>query len=305
MGGWSVYCAICGGPFSSHLDIDPEETDVDEFCYRDKVLRDCKLEWLEEVCGLGINPDAPGNDNYHAMDDPQLPHVFPFHPICYHGILQRCIQQENTGKLKGEVLVNVMEDLLGKTNTRLEVSYGEPEPPTEQDWLSIKGQEVLVVNPVEIPQLKAELDPITESLDKKATADQHSRSEDIFDRLPAELRNWVLKFLPVGSILALKAASLAMHTTSLSDGFWKHRLRSEIPWLWEIHDVDVFQSQVVEEKASNLLVDIEKKSQYSSENDDYIFGLANRRRIWGVCEQIRSQYLENLKNIPNTDSVHS
>jgi hypothetical protein len=160
----------------------------------------------------------------------------------------------------------------------------------------------LVSNPVRISKLDADFDLIMKSLDKKAEQDQNPQDEDIFNKLSPELRHEVFKLLPAGSILALKAASLAMHTTTLSREFWKHRLRSEMPWLWEIHDIDVFQSQELEDKTSKLLLDIQKKSQYTSKNDDYIFGLANRRRIWGVCEQIQSRYLEKLKNISNTDS---
>lgn len=59
MGGWAIFCAICGGPFSSEVEIDPENT---EECYRDEVLRDFNLEWLDDLCALGINPDALGND---------------------------------------------------------------------------------------------------------------------------------------------------------------------------------------------------------------------------------------------------
>jgi hypothetical protein len=60
MGGWAIFCAICGGPFSSKVDMDPEGSEED--CYRYEVLRDCKLGWLDKLCALGINPDAPGND---------------------------------------------------------------------------------------------------------------------------------------------------------------------------------------------------------------------------------------------------
>ncbi|KAJ9490693.1 hypothetical protein VN97_g2564 [Penicillium thymicola] len=147
----------------------------------------------------------------------------------------------------------------------------------------------LVVNPVQIPRLESELDVITKSLGKKAAPDLHSRSEDIFNNLSVELRHEIFKLLPAGSILALKAASLAMHSTTLPYGLWKRTLRSEIPWLWEVHDIDAFQSQEVEDNISKLLLDIQKKSRYTSKSDDYIFGLANRRRIWGVCEQIRSR----------------
>ena len=160
----------------------------------------------------------------------------------------------------------------------------------------------MVANPVEIPQLDADFDSIMKSQDKKAGQDQNPQGKDVFDRLPPELRHEVFKLLPAGSILALKAASWVMHTTTLPREFWKHRLRSEMPWLWEIHDVDVFQSQELEDKASKLLLDIPVKSQYTSKNDDYILGLANRRRIWGVCEQIQSLYFEKLKDISNADS---
>lgn len=160
----------------------------------------------------------------------------------------------------------------------------------------------LVVNPVQIPQLESELDVITRSLSKKAAPSPRSRSEDIFNTLPFELRHEIFKLLPAGSILALKAASLAMHSTALPCDLWKRTLMSEIPWLWEVHDIDAFQSQEVEDITSKLLLDIQKKSLYTSGNDDYIFGLANRRRIWGVCEQIRSRYLERLKGISNAQS---
>ncbi|KGO48580.1 hypothetical protein PEX1_060380 [Penicillium expansum] len=160
----------------------------------------------------------------------------------------------------------------------------------------------LVVNPVTIPDMDSDLDLIMNSLDKKARPDRNPPGEDIFSKLPVELRHEIFELLPAGSILALKAASSTMHTTTLRAEIWKQRLRREVPWLWEIHDVDVFQSQYFEGKTSKLLLDIDKKSKYTSENDDYIFGLANRRRIWGVCEQIRTQYFEKLGGISNTDS---
>jgi hypothetical protein len=162
--------------------------------------------------------------------------------------------------------------------------------------------QILVVNPVKIPQIDADLNSIKQSLDQKPGQSQTPRREDIFDRLPHELRHDIFELLPAGSILALKAASWAMHITTLSHALWRDALRSEVPWLWEIHDIDVFESQDSEYRASKLLLDIQKKSGYTSENDDYILGLANRRRIWGVCEQIRARYLEDIARVSNADS---
>lgn len=69
MGGWEIYCAICGGTFFSEVDMDPEGTDKDH--YRYEVLRDCNLEWLDKVCVLGINDQAHGNDKYVTIAYPQ------------------------------------------------------------------------------------------------------------------------------------------------------------------------------------------------------------------------------------------
>jgi hypothetical protein len=60
MGGWAIYCAICGGTFASDVAMDPEGTD--EYSYRYEVIRDSDLRWLDKLRGLGVNPDAPGTD---------------------------------------------------------------------------------------------------------------------------------------------------------------------------------------------------------------------------------------------------
>lgn len=56
------FCAICGGPFSSQVDMDCEGTD--ERAYRFDILEHCNLEWLDELRALGINPDATGSDKF-------------------------------------------------------------------------------------------------------------------------------------------------------------------------------------------------------------------------------------------------
>lgn len=155
---------------------------------------------------------------------------------------------------------------------------------------------------MQITQIDADLEHIKQSICEKAGPNQNPRGEDIFDKLPQELRYEVLQLLPIGSVLAVKAASLAMHMTALSRDLWRDRLRVEIPWLWEIHDIDLFHSQESEGRASKLLLDIEKNSRYTAGNDDYILGLANRRRIWGVCEQIRTRYLDGLACDSESDS---
>jgi hypothetical protein len=88
-----------------------------------------------------------------------------------------------------------------------------------------------------------------------------------------------------------------MHTTSCPDSLWVGKLVDTYPWLWEVHELDVLQSQALEEKTSQLLRACRDNGAFSSKSHSYVLGLANRRRIWGVCEQIRSQYVEKLEDM--------
>ncbi|GES63296.1 F-box domain protein [Aspergillus terreus] len=339
MGGWAVFCAICGGPFSSQVDMDCEGTD--ERAYRFDILEDCNLEWLDELRALGMNPDATGSDKsfltgsgryfdcggievvagnqlavednialldmnipypknevvpmvaYHDFAETGEPHVFPFHSVCYE-ILRRCISLREPGEIRGHLLYRVFEQANGGRYVRLQLDYGDPDPPAEQVWEIFRGQEILVVNPVAIPELELEIRHIKCLLDMETDLinEMELHKEDIFCRLPIELRHEIFKHLRPESILALKAASRAMHTTLIPRSMWEAKLVDTYPWLWEMLEISVFQSQKVEEKASKLLVACKEHSESTGESYDYILGLANRRRIWGVCEQIRCRYLD-------------
>ena len=128
----------------------------------------------------------------------------------------------------------------------------------------------------------------------KAEPEKGPESADIFNKLPYELRQQIFSLLPLASVLALRAASWSMHTTQLPEKSWKKRLESDLPWLWEVHDIDMTGSQKLEAKLSKIMAKLEEKSQYRDGEVNYIPGLANRKRIWMVCEDIRDVYHEQL-----------
>ncbi|KAF4207526.1 hypothetical protein CNMCM8927_002931 [Aspergillus lentulus] len=328
MGGWAIFCAICGGPFSSQVDMDCEGTN--ERAYRFEILKDCNLEWLDELRALGMNPGATGSDKsfltgsgryfdyggievvagnhmnipypksdivpmvaYHDFAEIGESHVFPFHSVCYE-VLRRCISLRKPGEIRGHALYHVFEQANGGRYVRLQLDYGDPDPPAEQVWEVIRGQEILVVNPVTIPELESEISEIKCLLDTKTYLDNETRlhEEDIFGRLPTELRHEIFKHLRPESILALKAASRVMHTTLIPRSTWEAKLVDTYPWLWEVLELSVFQSQEIEGKASMLLLACREHGESTGKSYGYTLGHANRRRIWGVCEQIRSRYLE-------------
>ncbi|KAI2814229.1 hypothetical protein CBS115989_8758 [Aspergillus niger] len=318
MGGWAIFCAICGGPFSSQVDIDCEGTD--ERAYRFDILEDCNLEWLDELRALGMNPNAIGSDKsfltgsgryfdyggievvagnhpnipypeneivpmvaYHDFAEIGQPHVFPFHSVCYE-ILKRCISLRERGEIRNNKLYQIFEQVNSGRYVRLQLDYGDPDPPAEQVWETLRGQEILVVNSVDIPELESEINDIRCLLCMKTYLDKGTKiqKEDIFSRLPIELRHEIFKHIHPESILALNAASRAMHTTLVPRSMWEAKLVDTYPWLWEVFELSVFQSQRIEEKAFRLLLACREHGEPTGRRYGYTLGLANRRRIWGA-----------------------
>ncbi|KAJ6109922.1 hypothetical protein N7486_002157 [Penicillium sp. IBT 16267x] len=328
MGGWDVYCAICGSTFDSRLSIDSDdETDA---TYSGEVIGQSDLKWLETLCALGINSNIPGerksfitgqgsseDAGYISVargNDPNVPldergevsglcayHdytqeyliVFPFHEVCYKDILLRCFKKE---KINEDVLYALFEEMRQDRHNALALDYGDPIPPYDQYWECRKGEEVLVTHPVDIPQLAIHLGIIPELLadvEKKSSESRTVQDKyDIFDKLSFELREMIFNLLPIASVLAIKAASFSMHATPCES--WRQKLETDMPWLWEVHDIDPFKSQEMEARFSKMFEELEKKSRYNKETFDYIPGLVNRRRIWVVCEDIRSLYHDKL-----------
>ncbi|KAE8159866.1 hypothetical protein BDV40DRAFT_272152 [Aspergillus tamarii] len=337
MGGFHVYCAICGSTFSSSqfLSID-SDSDMGDYTYSGEVIGDSDLGWLDDLRALGLNPDAVGErksfvtgDGYYddagaidvdAGEDPNVPidpdrrppyrfytymawndgmqehiPVFPFHKMCYEDILLRCFKDET---LDGDVLYSLCGELVNDcSHNSLLLDYGDPTPRGEQYWECKKGEELLVTNPVKISGLTKYLNKLQDLVNKeidKAEPEKGPESADIFNKLPYELRQQIFSLLPLASVLALRAASWSMHTTQLPEKSWKKRLESDLPWLWEVHDIDMTGSQKLEAKLSKIIAKLEEKSQYRDGEVNYIPGLANRKRIWMVCEDIRDVYHEQL-----------
>jgi hypothetical protein len=73
MGGWDVYCAICGSTFSSRLSINSD--DETGAAYSGKVIGKSDLEWLQNICALGTNANILGERKsvLYFMN----PHAYP------------------------------------------------------------------------------------------------------------------------------------------------------------------------------------------------------------------------------------
>lgn len=83
MGGWDIYYAICGGPFSSQVEMDPEGTEEDS--YRYDVLKHCDLGCVDGLCALGVNPDGGEIDKFVIICLHNTGHalIVGFKVLCY------------------------------------------------------------------------------------------------------------------------------------------------------------------------------------------------------------------------------
>jgi hypothetical protein len=56
------------------------------------------------------------------------------------------------------------------------------------------------------------------------------------------------------------------------DRSWKQKLETDMPWLWEVHDIDPFKSQALEARLSRIIAELETKSRYKEGKVDYMAG---------------------------------
>ncbi|KYK57044.1 hypothetical protein DCS_04051 [Drechmeria coniospora] len=209
--------------------------------------------------------------------------VFPFHEACY-GLLSRAIK----GTIDNELIYSAFVRLSNEFETwMLDIDYGDPPPRDNRDWISVPGTELLVKNPAEsidmspflVQQAPAAL-PCCEGCDSLS---------DPFNELPIEIRQQLMAQLPLLDISALRQASKIMFETLPSKTVWTRVLTETMPWLWEMDDV----LSRGEHHRLDLIQTIKKlqtQTEYSFDGINQCLTLANRRRVWSVCEQIAVEY---------------
>ncbi|KAL2126292.1 hypothetical protein VTI74DRAFT_1232 [Chaetomium olivicolor] len=122
------------------------------------------------------------------------------------------------------------------------------------------------------------------------------RVRDSFSRLPLEILLYIFRFLSGHDLLALLKASWPAFCAARSNTFWKRFLKQDMPWLTELwpllEDEERQGGRELSYKALYLWLDKVTFPSYGI--DGPFLPLANRRRIWGVCEQLARHYFRHL-----------
>lgn len=124
---------------------------------------------------------------------------------------------------------------------------------------------------------------------------------DPFCKLPTELIHHMINYMEGHDIISLRQCSRCVRQTTRSPTFWKSLLLREQPWLWDTpFSTDLWEPSLSSDNTDtsarvptdweNLYVALEKSTAKCFGTKGKYLGLANRRRIWKVCEKITNVY---------------
>ncbi|KAK2760401.1 hypothetical protein FQN54_002471 [Arachnomyces sp. PD_36] len=275
-------------------DTSSDKSGYENITYDPSLLSRKDLRWLEPPYCIGVNPDAPGEDNYGGDTVDNLL-VYPFHWCCLE-ILALAITGSAEPSELDKVLLHAVMDGFSNGDRRLTLDHGDITG-AQQFWSSEPGEEYSVCNPVYIRGFDKVLHRKFLKYFRKPDPAQRTNKpdgkvvNDPFSALPYDILHLILELLPGKSIQQLVKASWPANCALGADAFWKKLLHSEFPWFWELHEL-------LDDLPATESFDFKKIYFWLDEVTTPVFGmrgrvmrLANRRRIWHACGQLAEDYL--------------
>ncbi|KAL3443368.1 hypothetical protein BJX65DRAFT_199351 [Aspergillus insuetus] len=235
--------------------------------------------------------------------------VMPFHWCCFEILLRTLTGTTDPKNVNLEALYETMSSHCNWSGSSLRLPYGEDVIRAQgQYWQSLPGAEYTVRNPSTVNitetlkttlQTKAKLrtSPTAIALDTR-------EPKNPFSTLPTELVHQICSLLPGDALHSLTQASLYINLLTRDDYFWKRFIASDMPWLEE-GEAEVLRKRVVDDEssadyasASEGPINYQRVYQWLDGvskpafgmDDELFMAVANRRRIWGVCEVLAGAY---------------
>ncbi|KAK0647023.1 hypothetical protein B0T16DRAFT_171869 [Cercophora newfieldiana] len=232
--------------------------------------------------------------------------LFPFHWPCYK-LLARALTETNsnvpvattTNQIDKHVLFIVMERKINTASKCLNLDYGLAATSQDYCWRSIPGYELLVAPFDETPStstlLRTTCTISPDALHFPAVKGDLTAKvkSDPFQKLPNEIIGIILGFpIDIVSVLNLCRASWSVRCVLQdNDLFWKGRIRIDLPCFFELHQLMAEDPELLRGKnVKGLLLALHEMTRPMKGMTGPFMGLANRRRVWSVCEQIAALY---------------
>ncbi|OOF93907.1 hypothetical protein ASPCADRAFT_209130 [Aspergillus carbonarius ITEM 5010] len=243
----------------------------------------------------------------HGSEEAPGP-VLPFHWCCFEILTRTITGSTETKNVNLDVLYNAMTPLCNMSGSALQLSYGDDIQRAQgRYWECIPGAEYCATHPTDTPQLAEFVQNNAETNVelKTASAELELRGREPaspFGKLPLEIVFQICMLLPGDSLKALAQASLNIHIVTQDNLFWKQFMQRDMPWFWELQAAKNQKlSHDLNYKKMYMWLDKMTAPRYGMD-DLKLIGVANRRRIWGVCEELADRYTKSL-NQPAVSSM--
>jgi hypothetical protein len=185
----------------------------------------------------------------------------------------------------------------------LNLDYGSVDS-AEQFWESNSGDEWFAVDPATKPGI----DEIVKSMLPAKLFDgpsspplnlAHKVRQDLLTALPYDVLHGIFTELSLKDTLSLMQASWHVYESTHDPAFWRLMIREHIAsFFWEIQDL--FRNATFPEtfdwKGAFQWLNKITKGHFAMEGP--MMAIANRRRIWNVCNQLAPLYYEKLNAEP-------
>lgn len=230
-------------------------------------------------------------------DDP----VFPFHLCCYEILVKHHTGSFDVGKLDMDLMYSTMREFTTDGCSSLKIDYGAADFMHDQFWVDSPGYEYLVSHPRDLAGVEEVVLSMFGSNGFRALVSDTDPVErvrsDPFTMLPYDLIYQISTVLGNKDLLSLMKASWPVHAIFRDVGqFWQQRIRTTMPWFFELHQVlEEDQAFLQENDPKRILLWGEKMTLPRRWLTGPFIGVANRRRIWSVCEQLGEVYLPRMK----------
>lgn len=220
------------------------------------------------------------------------------HEACYK-LLTRCLTTKDTPEINKDVLYTVMQQNTQDLANSLNLYYGGIGGP-EQFWECYAGEEWTVFD----HGTKVRIEEVLESMlparlfDPPATPPldlTHKVRRDPLAVLPYDILHGIFAELSMKKTLRLMQASWHIFESTRDPAFWRLMIRVHIvPWFWELDGFlkNAIFPDAIDWKGMFQWLNEVTKGTYGMEGP--LMSIANRRRIWDVCQQIAPLYHEKL-----------
>ncbi|KAK7059597.1 putative f-box domain protein [Favolaschia claudopus] len=262
--------------------------------------------------------DDPNTQCYYVFDATQTP-CYPIHLPCLRILCNVLYDTEDPANIDKDVLYHTMFNLHSNMADHLDLDYGIPEDVFDQYWRYKAGAEMLVVDPFPLSAtiktvLREAFPTQIFTSPPPTTISSNTIGTDPFSALPYDVAHELLLLLPIHTVLDLCTASYPIRSFfgPSNRTFWETALEYCMPWFWELHALLCDGS--IDFKPTDFKGLAWWVNQQTLPRDGLrgpFMGIANRRRIWDVCEQLADDYLplvalksrERIQGSPVAESI--